>query len=52
LLLDVTAPNAPEDADIELFTSAASLSAIGDQLLQAVIVGMESIQRGLEEDTS
>ena len=50
LLLDVTAPNAPEDADIELFTATASLSAISDQLLQAVIAGMESIQQGLEED--
>ncbi|KKL86251.1 hypothetical protein LCGC14_1946630 [marine sediment metagenome] len=52
LLLDLTSPHAPDDADAELFDSAASLSAITDQLLQAVIGGMESIQRWLEEDTS
>ena len=52
LLLDITAPNAPDDADAELFDSTASLSAITDQLLQAVVEGMESIQRWLKEDTS
>lgn len=52
LLLDLTSPHAPDDTDAELFDSAASLSAITDQLLQAVIEGMESIQRWLEEDAS
>ena len=44
LLLYVTAPNAPDDAPEELFDSTASLCAITDQLLQAVIEGMESMQ--------